>query len=201
VTIDDKPIANPYVVLREEFDDWAVLFNPDTGHGFGLNPTGVYLWKLLNGEYTLDALLLKTRHDADTMPEEARDHIGTFVEALVAQGLAGVDRMAFGPAKNSIIFPERLGEEKPFRYEPPQLVHFLTNHPARGLCQYGSGDSASCLSGKIAGSRCQTGYDAANDCGTGASKHGNCLDGGTPQNNRNAGGVPANTCNTGGTPY
>jgi hypothetical protein len=29
----DKPIANPYVMLREEFDDWAVLFNPDTGRG------------------------------------------------------------------------------------------------------------------------------------------------------------------------
>jgi len=26
----DKPIANPIVLLREEFDDWAILFNPDT---------------------------------------------------------------------------------------------------------------------------------------------------------------------------
>ena len=45
----DKPIANPLVVLREEFDDWAILFDPDTGNAFGLNPTGVYLWKLLDG--------------------------------------------------------------------------------------------------------------------------------------------------------
>ena len=44
MTKDDKPIANPYVSLREEFDDWAVLFNPDTGRGYGLSPTGVYLW-------------------------------------------------------------------------------------------------------------------------------------------------------------
>ena len=27
----DMPIANPLVVLREEFDDWAVLFDPDKG--------------------------------------------------------------------------------------------------------------------------------------------------------------------------
>ena len=25
--MSDKPVANPVVVLREEFDDWAVLFN------------------------------------------------------------------------------------------------------------------------------------------------------------------------------
>ena len=46
---DDKPIANPVVMLREEFDDWAVLFNVDTCHGSGLNPTGVFVWKLLTG--------------------------------------------------------------------------------------------------------------------------------------------------------
>jgi hypothetical protein len=33
-----KPIGNPVVMLREEFDDRAILFDPDTGHGFGLNP-------------------------------------------------------------------------------------------------------------------------------------------------------------------
>ena len=51
---DDKPIANPFILLREEFDDWAVVFDPDTGHGFGLNPTGVYVWKVLDGEHSID---------------------------------------------------------------------------------------------------------------------------------------------------
>ena len=27
----ELPLANPLVVLREEFDGWAVLFDPDTG--------------------------------------------------------------------------------------------------------------------------------------------------------------------------
>jgi hypothetical protein len=31
-TVEQKnPIANPLIVLREEFDDWAILFDPDTG--------------------------------------------------------------------------------------------------------------------------------------------------------------------------
>jgi hypothetical protein len=31
VDLLEKPKANPEIVLREEFDDWALLFNPDTG--------------------------------------------------------------------------------------------------------------------------------------------------------------------------
>ena len=46
---NNKPVANPLVVLREEFDDWAVLFDPDTGNAFGLSPVGVFVWKLLDG--------------------------------------------------------------------------------------------------------------------------------------------------------
>ncbi len=59
----EKPIANPFVILREEFDDWAVLFDPDTGHGFGLNPTGVYIWKLLDGKHSIEDMLSALRRD------------------------------------------------------------------------------------------------------------------------------------------
>ena len=43
--------------------------------GFGLNPTGVYLWKLLDGEHPIDALLEELRGHADGVPEDAREHI------------------------------------------------------------------------------------------------------------------------------
>ena len=85
----DRPIAHHYVLLREEFDDWAILFNPDTGRGFGLSPTGVYVWRLLDGEHTIDEMVTALRRDALDIPENARDGVGTFVDALVAEGLAG----------------------------------------------------------------------------------------------------------------
>ena len=71
----DKPIVNPHVLLREEFDDWAVLFDPDTGHGFGLSPAGVYLWKLLDGEHSIDEMLRALPRDAADVPEEAGEQI------------------------------------------------------------------------------------------------------------------------------
>ena len=64
----DKPIANPLIVLREEFDDWAILFDPDSGDAFGLNPIGVHIWK-----------------------DEAEGDLQEFIEDLVQRGLAGYE--------------------------------------------------------------------------------------------------------------
>ena len=57
-------LANPVAVLREEFEDAAVLFDPDTGEGYGLNPVGVFIWKLLDGK-SYSTYLLMTRNGAD----------------------------------------------------------------------------------------------------------------------------------------
>jgi SynChlorMet cassette protein ScmD len=86
---NEKPVANPLVVLREEFDDWAILFDPDTGNAFGLNPTGVLIWKLLDGTHTLDDLLSRLRESADDVPDEVSGHVSEFVEELTKRGLAG----------------------------------------------------------------------------------------------------------------
>jgi len=45
-----KPISNPMVVFREEFDDWAILFDPETGKAFGVNPIGTEIWNKLDGK-------------------------------------------------------------------------------------------------------------------------------------------------------
>jgi SynChlorMet cassette protein ScmD len=88
---NSKPIANPLVVLREEFDDWAILFDPDTGDAFGLNPTGVYVWKLLDGTHSIGDMLDALRRDAEGIPDEAPGHIQEFIAELVKQGLAGYE--------------------------------------------------------------------------------------------------------------
>ena len=84
-----KPIANPLVVLREEFDDWAVLFDPDTGHAFGLNPVGVFLWKRLDGHHTPDRIVMEIRAHCENVPDEVQAHIEDFIQDLLKQGLAG----------------------------------------------------------------------------------------------------------------
>lgn len=86
-----RPIANPVVVLREEFDDWAVLFNPDTAAAVGINPVGVTIWKLLDGQHDLAAIVNSIQEEFDDVPGTAPDELGGFVDDLVEQGFAGYE--------------------------------------------------------------------------------------------------------------
>jgi SynChlorMet cassette protein ScmD len=188
-----RPIRNPFVVLREEFDDWAILFDLDTGHGFGLNPAGVYVWKLLNGQHPIGVLLEKIRTHAEGAPEEAGEHIGTFVDALVREGLAGYNLATFGPVDNLRNAVDRatldlekwfysspgvVSEAKPFTYEPPKLVDLSGKASvARGDCGNGSGDTGNCWNGGGPTFQCLSGNSASSySCctGTGPGWTSNC---------------------------
>ena len=83
--------ANPLLVLREEFDDWAVLFDPDTGDAFGLNPVSVFVWKRLDGKHTTQDILKELREESDEVPENAGQDIEDFLEELVENGYAGYE--------------------------------------------------------------------------------------------------------------
>jgi SynChlorMet cassette protein ScmD len=154
------PIANPFVMLREEFDDWAILFNPDTGRGFGLSPTGVYVWKLLDGEHSIDALLEEISGSADSVPGDAKEHIGVFVDALVAEGLAGYDDTGESSRENRPHTPlAEVDAVKLGTYEPPKLFDFTGGRAARGTTCSGHGSQG--------GYDCSNGGSATNACCTG----------------------------------
>jgi len=85
------PVPNPLVVLREEFDDWAVLFNPDTARAVGVNPIGVSVWKLLDGRRTVDQIVREIDRQYDSVPECAPDDIGGFIDQLATGGFVGYE--------------------------------------------------------------------------------------------------------------
>ena len=91
MTDNDKPVANPAVVLREEFDDWAMLVDVDTGEGFALNPVSVFVWKRLNGQHTVQDIESELLENCRNVPEEVGDHIKEFIQTLVERGLAGYE--------------------------------------------------------------------------------------------------------------
>jgi SynChlorMet cassette protein ScmD len=85
----EKPVANPLIVFREEFDDWGILFDPDSGTGFGLNPTGIFIWKRLDGSHTVEDLVADVLDDWLDVPDDAEALIREFLSALTEHGLAG----------------------------------------------------------------------------------------------------------------
>ncbi|HVN23252.1 MAG TPA: PqqD family peptide modification chaperone [Syntrophorhabdales bacterium] len=144
-----KPVRNSFVILREEFDDWAILFDPDTGRGFGLNPTGVFLWKLLDGELTIDEMVGILRRHACRISENLAGEVDAFLNAMSAEGLCGLQ--GDGPerpcdaARAALeieacsLAAEGCTASKSFTYESPMLVEFGGGRKALGDCGgYGS---------------------------------------------------------------
>jgi SynChlorMet cassette protein ScmD len=85
----EKPIADPLLVLREEFDDWAILFDPDTGDSFGLNPVSVFIFKRLDGKHTVRDIMDELIVECEDVPEDAEQFISAFINDLVEKGFAG----------------------------------------------------------------------------------------------------------------
>jgi len=78
----DKPTISPDVVLREEFDDWAVLFHPLTGEAVGVGPVGVTIWKLLDGQLTLAEVAAQVQARCEDAPPTVLEDTLAFVEDL-----------------------------------------------------------------------------------------------------------------------
>ena len=87
----DRPLANPIVVLREEFDDWAILFNPDTAAAVGINPVGVAVWKRMDGKKSLKEIVLEIKTSFEDAPEAALEEITAFVHDLAERGYVGYE--------------------------------------------------------------------------------------------------------------
>lgn len=86
----DMPLTriNPVISLREEFDDWALLFNPDTGRVVGLTPTAVTIWKYLVQGEGLDAIVKRINAEYEDTPETVEEDIRSFCADLVKHGYA-----------------------------------------------------------------------------------------------------------------
>lgn len=87
--LGDRPLANPDVVLREEYDDWAVLFDPETANAVGINPVGVFIWRLLDGRNSVEQIAARVADGFDEVPGSAPEEVRAFVERLAAGGFVG----------------------------------------------------------------------------------------------------------------
>jgi SynChlorMet cassette protein ScmD len=84
-----KLIVNPVVVLRKEFVDWAVLFNPDTAEAVGINPVGVAIWELLDQQIDTQDIITDIRENFSDVPGSAQKEIETFIADLSQRGFIG----------------------------------------------------------------------------------------------------------------
>ncbi len=80
--------AKDHLVLREEYDDWAILYNPDTGRAVGLSPTGVTIWKHLElpSVSDLGAVARSIENEFADVPEDLTRSIQDFLNSTLVAG-------------------------------------------------------------------------------------------------------------------
>ena len=84
-------LRNPDVILREEDEDGALLFNPDTNQVRVLNATAVFLWHLGDGSKGIPDMVAALKTQFEGVPEkEAEDHVKSFMDDMTANGFIGV---------------------------------------------------------------------------------------------------------------
>ncbi len=82
-------LPNSDIVLREEFNDWAILFNPETGNAVGINPVGVATWKLLDGRRSVKQVVEVLRNEFDETSESIDQDILGLIAQLTEYGFIG----------------------------------------------------------------------------------------------------------------
>ncbi len=79
--------VNPLIIFRAEFDDNAILFNPDNGDVFSLNPTGRIIWQALEQGDDEPAIMKKLAAACrDPLPPEAENDLREFIDSLKVKG-------------------------------------------------------------------------------------------------------------------
>jgi hypothetical protein len=84
-------IQNPDVNLREEDEDGALLFNPDTDRVQLLSRTGLYIWKLCVEACTVHEIVNGFKADFDEVPEnEVTTDVEAFLKQMVDNGFISI---------------------------------------------------------------------------------------------------------------
>lgn len=78
------------MVLREEDDDAAILFDPNSGAVRVLNVTAAAVWKLLDGTRTLAQVLAALADEFDELDANAESQVVRLLTTLAEIGAVGI---------------------------------------------------------------------------------------------------------------
>lgn len=79
--------THPLIVFRREFDGSGMLFNPDNGDIFGLNPIGALIWEALEQGKSEAEILIVLAEQVKDLPESAAGDLTEFLESLRQKGV------------------------------------------------------------------------------------------------------------------
>ena len=84
-----KWYMSPNIVLREEADEWGILFDPDTGNSVALNPVALTMFKMMRKTQDIERVIEAVREEYDEVPDDIYDDLKELVETLAEGGFVG----------------------------------------------------------------------------------------------------------------
>lgn len=131
-----RPIGDPRFVLREEYPDTALVFDPDSGEQYVLNHVGALIWKLLNGRRTLAEITERLPVHCRDVPEAAGRQVADFVQTLRQKGLVRDARRPLETIDENpcdVFLPM---DRKPHRMRTPRSVDVAITSRCNLRCAY-----------------------------------------------------------------
>jgi len=87
---EKKYIQNPDVNIREEDDEGALLFNPDTDRVQLVNRTGLEIWMFLSESRSVKEIVTRLSETFSEVSEsEVTDHVEGFLKQMIDSGFIG----------------------------------------------------------------------------------------------------------------
>lgn len=87
----DVPHIDPRAQLREDFEDWTILFHPMIGEVVGLDPVGVLTWRLIDGRRSAEEIAAALRARFEDAPPTVREDTLEFLQSLYRRLFVTVD--------------------------------------------------------------------------------------------------------------
>jgi hypothetical protein len=87
--LSTRPIANPSVIFREGLDNWAILVNTDTAASLALNPTGILVWKMIDGKRNVESIMKGVKDLFKSVPDSFTNDIISLLNVLFQDGFVG----------------------------------------------------------------------------------------------------------------
>ena len=81
-------VARQGLTLREESDDHALLFDPDTGEARALTPVALFCWQRLDGRHSVAEILTLIQDHFAAVPLEVEQDVHEFLQELLTLELA-----------------------------------------------------------------------------------------------------------------
>ena len=86
---EDIKVGGCYV-LREEDDEGALIYNPDTDQIKVINPTGLFIWQQCDGTKDMGGIVSAVKESYEEVPpDQVEEQVEIFIEDMVKTGFIG----------------------------------------------------------------------------------------------------------------